>query len=127
MYHLEEITHVLSLMLLVVKVIVPCSMCTHGLIVGNPAPFITVTNGTNTGFSCDAESFPDPMYEWIHPNGLIVRKDVIEMNRQNLFGFNPTLFGDEGTYICRAFIIIDEIVYLYHAGQNQICAPSLYN
>ena len=83
----------------------------HPLIVENPAPLITVTNGTNTGFSCDAESFPDPIYEWIRPNGLIVREEVIKMNRQNLLGFNPTLFGDEGTYICRAFIIIDEIIY----------------
>ena len=83
----------------------------HPLIVENPTPLITVTNGTNTSFSCDAESFPDPMYEWIRPNGLIVREEVIKMNRQNLLGFNPTLFGDEGTYICRAFIIIDEIIY----------------
>ena len=63
----------------------------HPLIVENPALLITVTNGTNTGFSCDADSFPDPVYEWIRPNGLIVREEVIEMNRQNLLGFNPTL------------------------------------
>ena len=78
---------------------------------GNPDPLITVTNGTNTGFSCDAESFPDPVYEWIRPNGLIVRDEVIETNRQNVLGFNPALFGDEGTYICRAFIIVDRIIY----------------
>ena len=83
----------------------------HPVIVGNPDPLITVTNGTNAGFSCDAESFPDPVYEWIRPNGLVVRDEVIEMNRQNVLGFNPAFFGDEGTYICRAFIIVDRIVY----------------
>ena len=83
----------------------------HPLIVENPDPLIAATNGTNTGFRCDAESFPEPVYEWICPNGLIVRDEVIETNRQNVLGFNPALFGDEGTYVCRAFIIVEGITY----------------
>ena len=83
----------------------------HPLIVENPDPLITVTNGTNTSLSCDAESFPEPVYEWIRPNGLIVRDEVIKTNRRNVLGFNPALFGDEGVYVCRAFIIVEGIVY----------------
>ena len=83
----------------------------YPLIVRNPDPFVTITNGTNAGFRCDAESFPDPIYEWIRLNGLTVRDEVIETNRRNVLGFNPALFGDEGMYICRAFIVVDGIVY----------------
>ena len=51
------------------------------------------------------------MYEWIRPNGLIVRDEVIKTNRRNVLGFNPALFGDEGIYVCRTFIIVEGIVY----------------
>ena len=83
----------------------------HPLIVSNPDPFIDITNGSRTGFSCDAESFPDPIYQWIRLDDSMVRDGVVQASRPNVLGFNPVLFGDEGVYICEAFIIINQTVF----------------
>ena len=83
----------------------------HPLIVGNPDPLITVANGTIASFSCNAESFPDPVYKWIGPNGSVVPDEVIDASQPNVLVFNPALFGDEGPYFCRAFINISGIIY----------------
>ena len=82
----------------------------HPLIVRNPDPLIAVTNGTNVGVTCDAESFPDPMYEWIALHSS-AREQITDTDSRNVLQFNPVLFGDEGTYVCRAFITINGTVY----------------
>ena len=79
----------------------------HPVIIQNPDQFVDSINGSTTDFSCDAESFPEPMYQWVRPDGLLVRNEVKDENRTNVLGFDPVLFGDEGAYICRAFITID--------------------
>ena len=81
------------------------------LITVNPELFTDITNGTYTGLMCDAESFPEAMYQWIRPDGLMVRDDIINPNTSNILGFNPALFGDEGVYICLVFINITNTVY----------------
>lgn len=76
----------------------------YPVITQNPDQFVDAINGSTIDFSCDAESFPEPMYQWVRPDGLVVRNEVI---RTNVLGFDPVLFGDEGTYICRVFITIN--------------------
>lgn len=84
----------------------------HPLITQNPNPFIDATNGSVIAdFSCDAESFPEPTYQWIRLDGSMVRSDVIDTNTPNVLGFNPVIFGDEGRYLCRAFITVDGVIY----------------
>ena len=83
----------------------------HPLITVNPEFFSDVTNGTSTAFMCDAESFPEAMYQWIRLDGLMVRDDSIDQSTTNILSFDPALFGDEGIYICMAFINITNKVY----------------
>lgn len=83
----------------------------HPVIIQNPDQFVDAINGSTTDFSCDAESFPEPMYQWVRPDGLVVRNEVTDENRTNVLGFNPVLFGDEGAYICRAFITINDTIF----------------
>lgn len=77
----------------------------------NPEPFVDATNGTNAAFACDADSFPEPMYQWIRLDDLMVRENILDTNRPNVLGFMPTLFGDEGTYVCRAFIRVNGTIH----------------
>ena len=79
----------------------------HPVITQNPDQFVDAINGSITDISCDAESFPEPMYQWVRPDGLLVRNEVTDEYRTNVLGFDPVLFGDEGAYICRAFITIN--------------------
>ena len=84
---------------------------THPLITADPEQFVDVTNGTITSLSCDAVGFPEPLYQWIRSNNLPVRTDIVDASRPNVLGFEPAVFGDEGTYICKAFFNIDGMLY----------------
>lgn len=97
----------------------------HPLITANPEPFVDVTNGTVASFSCDAEGFPEPMYQWIRSDGSAVRSDVTDTNRTNVLGFEPVVFGDEGTYICRSFININGMVYEVNSTATVLTRKSL--
>ena len=61
-----------------------------------PAPVqLLVTNGDSHTFTCEAESYPVPMYTW--------RKgDVTVGPTDYRYPFNPVVFGDEGEYKCIA-------------------------
>ena len=64
-------------------------------------PFIVIqpedvltTNGSEVNFTCVAESFPAPQYQWIQMDGTVVANT-------STLTLSPALFGDEGFYTCR--------------------------
>jgi len=68
-------------------------------IVTQPADILT-RNGTVVNFTCEAESFPNPMYQWekyIETMGTFIR-----VGSDSVLEFSPAVFGDEGTYRCVA-------------------------
>ena len=61
-----------------------------------PPEDILAEAGDNASFTCTANGFPAPQYEWIRMStSLIVETDSI-------LQFSPAIFGAEGFYICRA-------------------------
>ena len=68
-------------------------------IVTQPADILT-RNGTVVNFTCEAESFPNPMYQWekyIETMGTFIR-----VGSDPVLEFSPAVFGDEGRYRCVA-------------------------
>ena len=68
-------------------------------IVTQPADILT-RNGTVVNFTCEAESFPAPEYQWekyIETMGMFIR-----VGSDPVLEFSPAVFGDEGTYRCVA-------------------------
>ena len=58
---------------------------------------VLTTNGSEVNFTCEAESFPDPEYQWIDAERTVVGND-------SLLVFSPAVFGDEGSYTCRVTV-----------------------
>ena len=101
--------------------------CTVGNLAGNDsatttlyvAPYFIIhpenvetSNSSKVNISCLAESFPEPEYMWMKDgDSSLVREGVITVDMPNSLGFRPVLFGDEGVYVCVAFITIDMVVY----------------
>ena len=55
---------------------------------------VLTTNGSEVNFTCEAESFPDPEYQWMNADsGAIVGNDSV-------LDFPSADFGDEGRYVC---------------------------
>jgi hypothetical protein len=73
---------------------------------------VETMNSTEVNITCLAESFPEPEYMWMKDGDSgLVREGVITVVMPNSLGFRPVLFGDEGVYMCVAFITIDTVVH----------------
>ena len=73
---------------------------------------VETSNSSEVNISCLAQSFPEPEYIWMKDgDSSLVRDGVITVDMPNSLGFRPVLFGDEGVYMCVAFITIDVIVH----------------
>ena len=59
------------------------------------------TNSSMIMLTCEAESFPDPDYQWFRNDSQMIRSNVMGVN-SNMLLFDPVLFGDEGNYYCTA-------------------------
>ena len=70
-------------------------------IVTQPADILT-RNGTVVNFTCEAESFPAPEYQWEKYNETMAT--FIRVGSDPVLEFSPALFGDEGTYRCVAIL-----------------------
>ena len=57
---------------------------------------VLTTNGSEVNFTFEAESFPDPEYQWLNNDTGV----IIAMN--STLTLSPAEFGDEGVYICTA-------------------------
>ena len=68
-------------------------------IVTQPADILT-RNGTVVNFTCEAESFPAPEYQWEKYNETM--GTFIRVVSDPVLEFSPAVFGDEGTYRCVA-------------------------
>ena len=65
-------------------------------------PNDTLTNnGDSLTLTCEAEGFPDPVYQWFRNDNEMVRSNLTGVNSSMLL-FGPVLFGDEGDYYCTA-------------------------
>ena len=74
----------------------------------NIAPYFIVqpndtltNNGDSLTLSCEAEGFPDPVYQWFRNDNEMVRSNLTGVN-SNMLLFDSVLFGDEGDYYCTA-------------------------
>ncbi len=69
--------------------------------------FVTQPNSTLTdagervALECEAQSFPDPTYEWIRLDDVGIRGNLSGINTSILV-FDNVLFGDESDYGCLA-------------------------
>ena len=68
-------------------------------IVTQPADILT-RNGTVVNFSCEAESFPAPEYQWDKFDKTM--GTFIRVVSDSVLEFSPAVFGDEGRYRCVA-------------------------
>ena len=68
-------------------------------IVTQPADILT-RNGTVVNFTCEAESFPAPEYQWEKYNETM--GTFIRVVSDPVLEFSPAVFGDEGEYRCVA-------------------------
>ena len=57
--------------------------------------------GQNATFTCEADGFPEPTFEWFRPDSEEFGVNVTGMNTNTLM-FTPVQFGDEGDYYCTA-------------------------
>ena len=57
--------------------------------------------GQNAFFTCEAEAFPEPTFEWFRADSEEFGVNVTGMNTSTLM-FTPVQFGDEGDYYCTA-------------------------
>lgn len=62
---------------------------------------VLARNDTVRSFSCLAEAFPEPMYNWFRLDAQEIRSTVKGKTDSTLI-FDPILFGDEGVYYCVA-------------------------
>ena len=58
------------------------------------------TNSSMIMLTCEAEGFPDPVYQWFRNDSQMIRSDVEDNSSMLLF--DSVLFGDEGDYYCTA-------------------------
>lgn len=65
---------------------------------------VSTTNGSNVGFNCLAEAFPEPTYLWRRANNESIRNEALGSDT-NMLMYAPVLFGDEGPYYCEARIL----------------------
>lgn len=66
-------------------------------IVTHPMDTLT-SNGSLVQLSCEALSFPSPVYRWRRTNGEPIRAGI-DITTQTLT-IDPVMFGDEGSYFC---------------------------
>ena len=69
------------------------------IVVTQPADILT-RNGTVVNFTCEAESFPTPEYQWEKYDETM--GTFIRVVSDPVLEFSPAVFGDEGTYRCVA-------------------------
>ena len=69
------------------------------IVVTQPADILT-RNGTVVNFTCEAESFPTPEYQWEKYDETV--DTFIRVGSDPVLEFSPAVFGDEGTYRCVA-------------------------
>ena len=69
------------------------------IIVTQPTDILT-RNGTVVSFTCAAESFPAPEYQWEEYNEESSSFDTV--SNGSVLEFTPAVFGDEGSYRCVA-------------------------
>ena len=69
------------------------------IIVTQPTDILT-RNGTVVSFTCAAESFPNPVYQWEKHNETTGTFDTV--SNGPVLEFTPAVFGDEGSYCCVA-------------------------
>ena len=62
---------------------------------------ILTNNSDSQTLTCEAEGFPDPVYQWFRNDNEMVRSNLTAINSSMLL-FDPVLFGDEGDYYCTA-------------------------
>ena len=73
---------------------------------------VETSNSSDMNISCLAESFPEPEYIWVKDGDSdLVREGVVAVDMSNSLEFRPVLFGDEGVYVCVAFITVDMVVH----------------
>lgn len=70
------------------------------IITVNPADEVVFDNTSNVTFTCNAIAYPVPHYEWFKVNG-VLPSTAVGGNTNSLI-ISPVVFGDEGTYYCRA-------------------------
>jgi len=68
-------------------------------IVTQPAD-ILIRNGTVVNFTCEAESFPAPEYQWEKYDETM--GTFVRVGSDPVLEFSPAVFGDEGRYRCVA-------------------------
>ena len=68
-------------------------------IVTQPTDILT-RNETVVNFTCEAESFPAPTYQWEKYDEIMATFIIVGSNP--VLGFSPAVFGDEGSYRCVA-------------------------
>jgi len=68
-------------------------------IITQPADILT-RNGTAVNFTCEAESFPTPEYQWEKYDETMGTFIIVGSN--SVLEFSPAVFRDEGTYRCVA-------------------------
>ena len=68
-------------------------------IVTQPTDILT-RNGTVVNFTCEAESFPTPEYQWERYNETMATFMIV--GSDPVLEFSPAVFGDEGRYRCVA-------------------------
>ena len=68
-------------------------------IVTQPTDILT-RNGTVVNFTCEAESFPAPTYQWEKYDDIIAA--FFTVGSDPVLGFSPAVFGGEGSYRCVA-------------------------
>ena len=68
-------------------------------IVTQPMDILT-RNGTIVNFTCEAESFPAPTYQWERYDETVAAFVIV--GSDPVLGFSPAVFGDEGSYRCVA-------------------------
>ena len=73
-------------------------------IVTQPEDVLT-TNGSEVNFTCEAESFPAPQYQWID----VETMEIVSMAQT--LTFSPAVFGDEGRYVCMATAVDMDMVF----------------
>ena len=68
-------------------------------IVTQPTDILT-RNGTVVNFTCEAESFPAPTYQWERYDETMATFNTV--GSDPVLEFSPAVFGEEGSYYCRA-------------------------
>ena len=59
------------------------------------------SNGSTIAFTCEAEGFPAPSYQWGRVDEEEIGSNTLGNNLPNIT-FSPLLFGNEGEYYCNA-------------------------